>query len=157
MDPNIVFQNGGTYNVVIPNTSSTPVNPNTPIERNVTIGLNLINASGRTVRLDGDVVFVLANPDVYGIYSGWEGPYNRTGHLNFNTGAVTIGAGDSKVVTVTSDIGGRSPLSPDWLDFAGRKSNVLLYIGGDSEVVICNNMDNSIVFQNGVTYNVVFR
>ena len=160
MDSGIVFQNGQTYNVVITSAGSsqqTPTPVPAPSASYISINLNLINASGRAVGFDGDVVFVLGNPDVYGNYYGWEGPYNRTDHLGFNTGGFTLGAGDSRVVTVTGELGGRSPLDPSWLSFAGRRSNVLLYVGGNSEIVIADNMDSGIVFQNGQTYNVVFR
>jgi hypothetical protein len=161
MDSGIVFQNGETYNVVISSASSsnpdpTPVNP-TPIpgESNISINLNIVNQSGETVSLDGDVVFVLGNPDVYGNYHGWEGTYNRTDHMNFNTGALTLGSGESRVVTISGELGGRSPLNPSLLSTAGRPRNILLYVGGNSEIVLADNMDSGIVFQNGETYNVV--
>ena len=159
MDSGIVFQNGETYNVVITSAgSSTPA----PSASNISINLNIMNQSGRTVALNGEVVFVLGNPDVYGNYYGWEGVYNRTDHLTFNTGALTLGAGDSRVVTVSGELGGRSPLNPSLLAIAGRSRNVLLYVTeadgtANSEIVLVDNMDSGIVFQNGETYNIVFR
>jgi hypothetical protein len=54
-------------------------------------------------------------------------------------------------------MGEMSPLNPALLGIAQRKSNVLLYVGGDSEVVICDNMSPGEVFVNGGTYSVTFR
>jgi hypothetical protein len=158
MDSGIVFQNGETYNVVITSVgSSQPAPTPAPSVSNIAINLNLINESGRAIGLDGDVVLVLGNPDVNGNYHGWDGPYNRTEHMGFNTGGFTLGAGESRVVTIIGELDGRSPLDPSWLSFAQRRSNVLLYVGGNSEIVIADNMDPNIVFRNGQTYNVVFR
>ena len=189
LDPNIVFQDGQTYNVIITTVNSGTTPTPTPTGSDLSFSLNLINASGRTVTLDGDVVFVLANPDVYGNYHGWRGEYNRSDHIYFTQQPgvhlnkqiyyanpeqpnkslcqrLTIPAGESRLVYAEDLyvdrydlIGGvgRSPLDPSWFWFAERKSNVLLYIDGNSEAVICDPMDTSIIFQNGGTYNVVFR
>ena len=59
-------------------------------------------------------------------------------------------------------MGEASPFNPSMLKDIGRKSNVLLYVyeadgTKNSEIVICDPMDPSIVFQNGQIYNVVFR
>ena len=135
----------------------TPVNPPvpTPVQSKISINLNIINNSGVTVSLDGDVVFILGNPDVYGNYYGWEGTYNRTDILPFNTGALTLGPGETRVVTISGELGGRSPLNPSLLSTVGCPKNILLYDGGNSEVVLADNMDSGLVFQNGQTYNVV--
>ena len=123
-------------------------------EENITISLTITNNTDSPVTLDGDVVFVLGNPDIDGNYHGWEGSYNRTGHLSFSNSAVTLSAGESRTVTVSGDLYRRSPANASAVAAAGRRSNVLLYVGGDSEIAICNSMDNSIVFQNGGTYSV---
>ena len=154
LDPNIVFQDGQTYNVIITTvnsgTSTIPDNP--PASTDISINLNIINQSGKAVTLDGDVNFVLANPDVYGNYHGWGGEYNRSGHLYFNTGGFTLGAGESRLVSVSGELGGRSPLRPSLLTYV---RNVLLYVGGVAEVALANNLDPDIVFQDGQTYNVI--
>lgn len=126
----------------------------TPGQSNISINLNITNNSGKTISLDGDVVFVLGNPDVYGNYYGWEGVYNRTDHLSFNTGALTLGSGESRVVTIRGELGNRSPLNPALLTTADRPRNILLYVGGNSEIVLADNMDSGIVFQNGESYNI---
>ena len=172
MDPNIVFQNGQTYNVVITSVNSgssdsgsSGSGSSTPTlgqEITITIGLNLKNESGRTVTLDPKLNFVLGNPDKNGYYHGrWDDgsiytlAYNRE-QSSFGS-YITLGAGESRLVYVSGPLGGRSPLDPSLLYIAERLSNILLYIGNNSEVVICENMNPNIVFQNGGIYNVVFH
>ena len=144
------------------NPSSGSSTPTLGQEIQITIGLKLINASGRTVTLDPKLNFVLGNPDKNGYYHGrWDDgsiytlAYNRE-QSSFGS-YITLGAGESRLVYVSGPLGGRSPLDPSKLYIAERLSNILLYIGNNSEVVICENMNPNIVFQNGGIYNVVFH
>ena len=54
----------------------------------------------------------------------------------------------------TIGFGGRSPLADALVEDIGRQSNVLLYVGGDSEVAVCDCMDSSIIFENECTYQI---
>jgi hypothetical protein len=54
----------------------------------------------------------------------------------------------------TIGLGGRSPLADALVADIGRQSNVLLYVGGDSEVAVCDCMDSSIIFENEGTYQI---
>lgn len=127
------------------------------VQGDVRFNLTIENTTPNDVTLDGDIVFVLANPDKKGNYYGWEGAYNRTGHIRFCSSAVTIPAGGSKVFSVDATnpelvLRGRNCLDPDLLSVAGRPRNVLLYVDGNSEIVLADNMDPDIVFEDGGNY-----
>lgn len=122
----------------------------------------VIENTGQTdVTLDGDMSFVLANPDKKGTYYGWEGVYNRTGRIRFNLVPITIPAHGSMLfigVDATNSeivLRGRNCLTPSMLPVAGRPRNVLLYVDGNSETVLADNLDPDIVFEDGGNYKLV--
>ena len=179
LDPNIIFEDGGIYDIVIsyapepePTPQPGPEPEPTPQIGNpvISIGINLVNNTGTTVTLDGDIVFVMGNPDHNGNYLGfwadgspYDGVSNRTDHIRFSGSPVTIGAGGTAsfggLTWRDSDCGAgmgeKSPLHPSLLAAAQRPRNVLVYVDGNSEVVLCDNMDPNIIFRDGETYTIV--
>ena len=155
MDSNIVFEDGKTYDIVI--SSAPAANPV------ISFGVNIINKTNVSVTLDGALAFILGNPDHNGNYLGWEGVFNHTDPIRFSDTAVTLAAGEKKTFggltwkdeDTESGMGEKSPLSPSLLTNAKRPRNVLLYVGGSYEVVMCDNMDSNIVFEDGKTYDIV--
>ena len=150
-----VFRNGDTYDIVI-----TAYGSVTPPSGSEVYNFRIINQSGTTVTLNGEMCFVLGNPDVYGNYHGWNGAYNRTGHIPYSYSTVTIGNGDMQTFSVSSDeLVNRNPIDPNLLPAVGYSKNVYLYVTepdgtANSEIAICNNMAPN-VFQNGDTYDIV--
>lgn len=150
------------------------VNGEEPSDTVISINVCIENSKDEDVTLDGDLCLILANPTKNGEYIGWMGVYNRTPHIRFADGPVTIPAGGSKTfygITYSEDadimdgggtvidhrtigLGGRSPLADALVADIGRQSNVLLYVGGDSEVAVCDCMDSSIIFENEGTYQI---
>ena len=180
MDPNIVFSEGGTYDIVIPNSGSSSSSSTTPTNVTggtgpiISINLTIKNARSSAVTLDGDLQFCLANPDKAGKYHGkndngtpYTGSYNRTGRLKFSTAKVTIPAGGSKTFTMSrvvidgnEGLGGRSPLHPSKITWTIEKRaprNVMLYVNNNSSAILADNMDPNIVFAEGGTYTVTLR
>lgn len=144
----------------------------------ISINIRIENRSGMNVSLDGDMNLVLANPTRKCEYCGWHGCYNRTDHFRFSDGQVYIPDGESMTfhdisISMPANVmdadgnvigqkifgfGNRSPLDPELtVSVANRKSNVLLYVGNDSEVAVCEFMDPGIVFEQGGTYTVVIK
>ena len=171
LDPSIVFEEGGTYTIYLSSVGSTPsVNPTpTPTPSTggnpaISINLRITNAHGSAVSLDGDLKFTLGNPDKFGNYFGWPGPYTGTDHIYFS-GPVTLAAGETRIFYNVGwteketgwGLGGKSPADAAQLAAAERPRNVVLYIGGNSEIVLCDNMDPNIVFEQGGTYDIVIR
>ncbi len=151
-----------------PNSDPTPTPNPTPSssESIININVRITNNRSTALALDGDLQFVLANPDKNGVYHGtnddgspYKGAYNRSGHLKFSSSSVTIPAGQSKVFAMNNvELGGRSPLEPSkitWTIETRAPRNVMLYINGNSSAVLANNMDPNIVFANGGTYDIV--
>ena len=145
-----------------PNTNPTP----STTDGNINMNVRITNNRSTALTLDGDLQFVLANPDKSGKYHGtnddgtpYTGTYNRSGHLRFSSSAVTIPAGQSKTFAMNNvELGGRSPLEPSkitWTIETRAPRNVMLYIDGNSSAVLANNMDPNIVFANGGTYDIV--
>ena len=67
----------------------------------ISMGITLVNNTGTTVTLDGDIVFIMGNPDHNGNYMGYwsDGtPYtlssNRTDHIRFSGSSVTLAPGE---------------------------------------------------------------
>ena len=161
---NIDFVKGS----VVENSGSNP-NPNTnpsTSEDIININVRIINNSSSAITLDGDLQFVLANPDKKGNYHGtnddgspYTGPYNRSGHLLFSASPVTIPAGQSMTFAMNNvEIGGRNPLEPSkitWTIDKRAPRNVMLYVDGNSSTVLADNMDPNIIFVNGGTYDIV--
>jgi len=179
MDPNTIFRNGETYTISLAYSGTTPYSGSDPGSVNPQVGedhavisfaVNITNAHGSPIKLNGDVVFVLGNPNHNGKYFGtYQGPYLRTDHIYFSS-PVTIGAGETKTFSGLSwrdrdtglGMGEMSPANSTELAIAQRRSNVLLYVlepdgTANSEIVICDPMDPNIIFQNNGTYNIVFR
>ena len=147
-----------------PDPGPDPIDPDpTPTGNNpvISIGILLINNTSQPINLDGDIVFVLGNPDHNGNYLGWQGSYNRTDHLRFSE-PMTIYPNESKHFSglrwSTADnqgMGEKSPLDPSMLSQVGYPRNVLLYVDGRSDTVLADNMSPTIIFEDGQTYNVV--
>ena len=153
-DPKPQSQNENT-NTEPSESTDTPTTPDNPSESGTTIFLNLNNTSNSDVTIEGTLRFVLANPDKNGEYHGWNGLYNRTDHIKFSNSQITIGRGQSRVITIVSDqIDGRSPASREAAASGGYSSNVLLYVGDNSSIVKCDMMATNYVFQNGGSYNI---
>ena len=148
-----------------------PVNPTpdpTPVPSIgnpvISFNVNIVNNTGSTITLDGDVTFVLCNPDHNGNYFGGDqDPYFKASHVCFSPYAVTLAAGETRLFSNISWIdedtklgmGETSPLDPSRLSEASSSRNVLVYVDGKPEMVLCDNMDPRIVFLNGGTYNIV--
>ena len=153
IDPDTLFKDGATYEIVY---GADKPKPPAPSGKDIHINLTIKNASASSVDLNGETCFVLANPDKYGNYYGWEGVYNRTGHIRFSE-ALTLKAGESKTFSNVSapDIGGRNLLNPDLLKSTDYKTNVLLYDPeGVSDTIIPENMNPDIIFENNGSYTV---
>lgn len=163
---NGVFKNGGSYTITITNYNGTPSPAPTPTPSGnpvISINVNIQNNTGQAVTLDGDLYFVLGNPDHNGNYLGWQGSYNKTGHIYFSDTPVSFGVGETKsffgISWYDSDtgcgLGEKSPIDPSELQAIGYHHNVAVYVGGNGEVVFCENMDPSIIFAEGGTYDVI--
>lgn len=127
----------------------------------ISINIRITNNKSEPIVLDGEVAFVLGNPDHNGHYLGWMGEYNTTSHIRFIQAPVTIGPGQTATfngLTWNDDgngMGEKSPLDPSKLYLADRPRNVLFYVNGVSETILANNMDPSIIFTEGGTYDIV--
>ena len=156
MPTDIVFQEGGVYDIVLSSAGSTPSAGN-PV---ISIGVNIKNNTGQAVTLDGDLYFVLGNPDHNGNYMGWAGIYNKTGHIRFSDSSVTFGVGETKSfggLTWNDEgngLGEKSPIDPALLSSTDYHHNVAVYVGGNGEVVYCENLDPNIVFTEGGVYDI---
>jgi hypothetical protein len=132
------------------------VQPSPQPQEDCVIDIEIRNRSGRQATLNGELCLVLANPDRDGVYHGWEGCYNRTGHIAFAPGGVVIGDGDTvtfKNVSMANSedmVRGRNLLDPDLLDVAGRPSNVLLYdLADNSTNFVPDPVSSNIIFEDG--------
>ena len=136
-----------------------PVNGN-PV---ITFGVKIINNTGSDVKLDGELRFVLGNPDHNGYSLGWNGSYNTTDRIRFSESAVTIPKDANmtfngltwKDEDTQMGMGEKSPADADQLVAAGRPKNVLVYVNDNSETVMCENMSTDIVFQEGGVYDII--
>jgi hypothetical protein len=106
----------------------------------------------------------LANPDKNGVYYGWEGCYNATGHITFMQGGLVLKDGEeSRIDGVSTEntevaVRGRNLLSPDLLPVAERPSNVLLYdLDKTSGNFVPQPVDPNLIFEDGVTLDLVIR
>ena len=130
----------------------------TPQGEDCCINITIRNESQRTVSLNGQLCMVLENPDKNGVYYGWDGPYNRTGHIVFDGGGLVLNPGEKYTYTgigMKNDdvvVRGRNPLPADLLPVAGRPSNVLLYdLEGNSENFVPTPIDSGIIFEDGTS------
>ena len=152
-----------------PNPNPTPSVESNPI---ISIGVCITNNSSSAVTLDGYLRFVLGNPDHNGYYfGGWEGFYYITGDIRFSNSPVTLAPGATIMYFNLSwkdeytgcGLGETSPLSPKYLPIykedgsTAYARNVLLYIGGRSDLILCDNLSENIVFKGGGMYSIVIR
>ena len=144
--------------VSIVNIMKTPVG--NPV---ITFSVKFVNNTGSEVTLDGDMRFVLGNPDHKGYELGWPGIYNMTDRITFSKESVTIPAGESKQFDGLTwkdeesgyGMGDKSPATDEQVRAADRQRNVLVYVNDNSEIVMCDNMATTIIFKEGGVYNVV--
>lgn len=132
--------------------------PSTSIGEDIRINLRIMNYTTKAVTLNGELRFVLVNPDREGKYHGWDGVYNRTDRICFSSKAVTIQPGDnlSFANIQCPGLGGRSLLPGDRMKETSYKTNVLLYdTNGDSDKIVPKNMSSSFYFENGGTYQII--
>ncbi len=174
MSSSIVFQEGGVYDISIsggstPTPTPTPSGEGNPV---ISFGVNITNAHGSAVTLDGRLRFVIGNPDHNGYYyGGYTGYYLRTDNIWFSNGSVTLAAGETKTfygltwqdADTKCGLGETSPLDPAYLPIYADDGgiayarNILIYIDGRSDLILCDNLSASIVFQEGGVYDVVIR
>ena len=136
----------------------------------ININVNITNNTGSPQYLDGRLRFVLGNPDHNGTYyGGFRGDFFRTDNIYFSPTSIVLGAGETRRFTNLSwrdadtgcGLGETSPLNPGRLpildDHGGiaYARNVLMYIGGRSDLVLCDNLSSNIVFKDGETYDIV--
>ena len=144
--------------VSIVNIMKTPVG--NPV---ITFSVKFVNNTGSEVTLDGDMRFVLGNPDHKGYELGWPGIYNMTDRITFSKESVTIPAGESKQFDGLTwkdeesgyGMGDKSPATDEQVRAADRQRNVLVYVNDNSEIVMCDNMATTIIFEEGGVYDVV--
>ena len=136
----------------------------------ININVNITNNTGSPQYLDGRLRFVLGNPDHNGTYyGGFRGDYFRTDNIYFSPTSIVLGAGETRSFTNLSwrdadtgcGLGETSPLNPGRLPILDDNGgiayarNVLIYIGGRSDLVLCDNLSSNIVFKDGETYDIV--
>ena len=173
LSSNIVFKDGETYDIVISGGSAPapqPVSGGTnPV---ISFGVRITNAHGSPLYLDGRLRFVLGNPDHNGTYyGGYRGDYLRTDNIWFSTNTVVLGAGETREFYGLSwrdadtgcGLGETSPLNPGRLPIRSDDGgiayarNVLIYIGGRSDLILCDNLSGSLIFQQDGMYDIVIR
>lgn len=140
----------------------------------VNISIRIKNNHGSPLTLDGRLRFVIGNPDHNGHYfcdSKYRGDYLRTDNIWFSTSPVSLENGESRTFSNLSwrdadtgcGLGETSPLNPGRLpildDHGGiaYARNVLIYINERSDQILCDNMSNSIIFQEGQTYDITIQ
>ena len=152
-------------------TGSAPAPSNPGGNPVISFGVNITNATGSPVQLDGRLRFVLGNPNQDGSwFAGWSGgPYIRTDNIYFSSSPIILGAGETRTFSGLTwrdadsgcGLGGASPLSSSYLPvyaddgsiaYAG---NVLMYTGNRSDVTLCRNLSENIVFQEGGVYDIL--
>ena len=130
----------------------------------ITFSVNLINKTGSDVTLDGKIQFVLGNPDSQGYQLGWTGDFNITEDpIVFSKEPVVIPNGQSmKFDGLTWEdkdsgkgMGGKSPATDEQITASKLPRNVVVYVNDNSEVVMCDNMPTTIVFEGGGVYDVI--
>lgn len=145
-----VYQKAGE---VIPTPDPVP-----PIGTDVNIYVKITNKSKNAVALNGELQFLLANPDKDGNYHGWQGVYNRTDAIIFSDSIITFNSGESKLFKniKVPEIGGRSLVTADLAATTKYKTNVLLYgTSNNFDDVPVDNMPSDFYFTNNGTYEIV--
>ena len=132
------------------------VQPSPQPQEDCVIDIEIRNRSGRRATLNGELCLVLANPDPDGVYHGWEGIYNRTGHIVFASGGIVIDDGNDvcfKNVSMANSemvVRGRNLVAPDMVPETGYPSNVLLYdLAGVSTNFVTDPVSPNIIFEDG--------
>jgi hypothetical protein len=184
LSANTVFQDGSVYDISItsaaggstPEPGPGPVNPDPVVPVNpdagnpvINIGVNITNNTGSTITLDGRMRFVLGNPDHNGNYfGGYMGTYIRTDNIWFSNSPVTMAPGETRTYYNLSwrdgdtglGLGETSPLSPSYLPILDENGgiayagNVLMYTDNRSDLLLCDNLSSSTVFQDGGIYDI---
>ena len=172
LSSNIVFTQGQVYDIVLTSVGSGSApsggSGSNPV---ISFGVNITNATGSPVQLDGRLRFMLGNPNQDGSwFAGWSGgPYIRTDNIWFSGSSIVLGAGETRTFSGLTwqdadsgcGLGGASPLSSAYLPIyaddgsIAYAGNVLMYTGGRSDVTLCQNLSQGIVFQNGGVYDIV--
>ena len=132
--------------------------PIPPIGTDVNIFVKITNKSKNAIALNGELQFLLANPDKEGTYHGWQGVYNRTDAIIFSNSIVTFNSGESKLFEniLVPEIGGRSLVTADLAATTKYKTNVLLYgTNNNYDAVPVDNMPSDFYFTNNGTYEIV--
>lgn len=132
--------------------------PIPPIGTDVNIFVKITNNSKNAIALNGELQFLLANPDKEGTYHGWQGVYNRTDAIIFSNSIVTFNSGESKLFEniLVPEIGGRSLVTADLAATTKYKTNVLLYgTNNNYDDVPVDNMSSDFYFTNNGTYEIV--
>ena len=91
------------------------------------------------------------------MYHGWEGIYNRTGHIIFAPGGIVIYDGNDicfkniSMENTEAVVRGRNLVTPDMVPATGYPSNVLLYdLSGNSDNFVSDPVSSNIIFEDGV-------
>ena len=161
MDPNIVFVNGGTYDIVIPNSNSSTRSVTTSETDNVetstraatgdvTTTVTIVNNSGASKTFDGRVCFI-----TYGTYVGYTGYFRMKGTCS--GASLTIPAGGSQTYTVLfAKDNNQTPSVAAGMHFASQaqrgqfQSNNGYYINGNCYT--CNDFSTNDTFRDGGIY-----
>lgn len=132
------------------------VQPSPQPQNDCVIDIEIRNRSGRQATLNGEMCLVLANPDPDGVYHGWEGIYNRTGHIIFAPGGIVIYDGNDicfkniSMENTEAVVRGRNLVTPDMVPATGYPSNVLLYdLSGNSENFVPDPVSSNFIFEDG--------
>lgn len=130
----------------------------------VTFTMTIRNESNRVVSLNGEMSLILANPDKQGNYYGWQGCYNRTGHIRFLDETDVLMPSSQRTFENVSGansevtLRGRNPLDPSLLPETGRQSNVLLYDSdGVFETYVPQPISPDIIFEDGTIIEVIIK
>ena len=161
MDPNIVFVNGGTYDIVIPNSNSSTRSVTTSETDNtetstraatgdVTTTVTIVNNSGVSKTFDGRVCFI-----TYGTYVTYTGYFRMKGTCS--GASLTIPAGGSQTYTVLfAKDNNQTPSVAVGMPFASQaqrgqfQSNNGYYINGNCYT--CNDFSTNDTFRDGGSY-----
>lgn len=152
----------------IPSPSPTPPPTPTPSD-NPVIPVNFIiyNSLQSPVTIDGDISIVLQNPDHNGHYFGGNTSsyiITTSPKIHLSDTRITIPAGDYLTFydvrwsdsRYSCGLGETSPFDPSTVEsVTGHARNVQVYYNGNETVYTCNNLSSSIVFTQGISYQIV--
>ena len=124
----------------------------------VNINIRITNSGNKAIAINGEVQFLLANPDRNGEYHGWQGVYNKTDSIFVSDSIVTFNGGETKEFNgiFVPEIGGRSLVTADLAATTKYKTNVLLYgTNNNFDDIIVENMSSDFYFTNNGTYEII--